>query len=504
MNRITIENLRRIRTLEFPMLWRRGGVYLLTGANGSGKSTVLACLARLGSPDAFERFFGPNILFSKQDVSVYADSSITYRHETEEVTFRFDQQTGHWNADDPSKVDSVFAGIGYPQVLFAAARRKQEGLLHTLFSESAIESVPVALASAMHEIFDDEKFVQLMVIPLKEMQDQIFLVREKIRGREFFISENNFSSGERSVVHLLDDLERMEQGSLVLIDEAEMALHPKAQRRLLNVLEQIAVRKQLTILVSTHSATLIKTSPPKNLFFLESEEPGVILCRQNVYPAQILGEMAIAEEILPETILLVEDSEAAMLLEAIINKLKSVLNADFPYCKILPVGGYMQVVILLDNLGKVFPDFVKRRAVLDKDAAFGISKALQDPHRPHFDVVARNKDRIYFLPCAPEQGVIRLLETDPKHHSKELASALESPPFNLLDVMRGNADYAAINGTSRSECKDKLNLLVDHIVRISGEPEQSIRKRLYRYYVDVNYSNPKDLKEDYCSLLFHR
>ena len=212
-----------------------------------------------------------------------------------------------------------------------------------------------------------------------ETDEDIFLLREKMDGKVYYFSENNFSRGERALSHLATMLESLPRHSLLLIDEAEMTLHPKAQKRLLTYLNTFAAERQCLVILSTQSASLIKIANPKNILFLETEENGNMVCRRNVYPAAILGEMAFAEEILPETILLVEDAEAAMLLEEIVSRLKSIMTVDFPYCKILPVGGYMQVVILLDNLSRVFPDYVKRRAVLDKDAEFNLKRTAKDP-----------------------------------------------------------------------------------------------------------------------------
>ena len=42
-------------------------------------------------------------------------------------------------------------------------------------------------------------------------------------------SEKRFSTGELALLHLADSLQNIENGSMVLLDEAEMALHPRIQ-----------------------------------------------------------------------------------------------------------------------------------------------------------------------------------------------------------------------------------------------------------------------------------
>ena len=194
-----------------------------------------------------------------------------------------------------------------------------------------------------------------------------------------------------------------------------------------------------------------------------------------------------------------------MLLEAIIAKLKRIMpDTDFPYTRILPVGGYLQVIILMDNLEKVFPPYVHRRAVLDKDAEQSVRRTASDPHRSKHSVVSRNFDRIYFLPCAPEQGVVRLLEDDPGYHTKILRRIFFADAINLNDIMRGDTKYRMIPGDSRSDCKDKLSLITDYLSTVTAEPEMLVRKKLYSYYVEKHFRDPIRLKKEYCPLIFRK
>jgi len=280
-----------------------------------------------------------------------------------------------------------------------------------------------------------------------------------------------------------------------------MALHPKAQKRLLSYLRKFCSINHCLCIVSTQSASLIKITDPKKILFLDNAEDGTLICRNNVYPAAILGELAFSEEILPEVIILVEDHEAAMLMEEIVNKLKMTMNVDFPYCKILPVGGYLQVVHLLDNLSRVFPDYVKKRAVLDKDAEPQLQKMNKDAFRSQHSVVSRNYENLYFLPCTPEQGVITLLENNPDKKSQELNQVFQSDLIRLSDVF-SDERYRAISGDSRSDCKDKMELLVHYLLRLFSEPEYYIKRKLYKYYIQKRYPDTGVLKKEYCEIIF--
>ena len=83
-----------------------------------------------------------------------------------------------------------------------------------------------------------------------------------------------------------------------MIDEIEIALHPKAQINLLRKLKDIAAQKNLTIIFSTHSSTLIKSSDRSKILYLEQiGNTKKYSTLKNIYPAKILGEMAYDEEL---------------------------------------------------------------------------------------------------------------------------------------------------------------------------------------------------------------
>ena len=66
MKRITISNLKDIKTLNFDIPWQKGG-YLIAGANGCGKTTLLVCLERICNSLAFALGFTSCWMSSKID-----------------------------------------------------------------------------------------------------------------------------------------------------------------------------------------------------------------------------------------------------------------------------------------------------------------------------------------------------------------------------------------------------------------------------------------------------
>ena len=73
-----------------------------------------------------------------------------------------------------------------------------------------------------------------------------------------FVEPTQLSSGEQHLIVLLGRLIfDIEDGSIVLLDEPEIALHPAWQIALRELLEKLALEKNLTVIIATHSPTLL-------------------------------------------------------------------------------------------------------------------------------------------------------------------------------------------------------------------------------------------------------
>jgi AAA15 family ATPase/GTPase len=66
-------------------------------------------------------------------------------------------------------------------------------------------------------------------------------------------SEFHFGAGESSIARLVYDLERLDDYSLVLIEEIENGLHPLAVVRLVEYLFDVCIRKKHQVIFTTHS-----------------------------------------------------------------------------------------------------------------------------------------------------------------------------------------------------------------------------------------------------------
>jgi len=79
-------------------------------------------------------------------------------------------------------------------------------------------------------------------------------------------SELNFGAGESSVLRIIADIETMADGSLILIDEVENGLHPIAVRRLVEYLIDVASRKKIQAVFTTHSDYALDPLPCEGIW----------------------------------------------------------------------------------------------------------------------------------------------------------------------------------------------------------------------------------------------
>lgn len=91
-------------------------------------------------------------------------------------------------------------------------------------------------------------------------------------------SELHMSAGERAILRLAQDIAQL-KGALVLIDELEAGLHPWVQQLLMAQLQQLALRNDLQVIVTTHSPVVLDSVPRNGRIFLERDQAGEVTVR---------------------------------------------------------------------------------------------------------------------------------------------------------------------------------------------------------------------------------
>ncbi len=84
-------------------------------------------------------------------------------------------------------------------------------------------------------------------------------------------SELHMAAGERAILRLSQEITQL-NGALVLIDEVEAGLHPWVQQLLMLHLQQLALRNDLQIIVTSHSPVVLDSVPLNGKIFLDRDD----------------------------------------------------------------------------------------------------------------------------------------------------------------------------------------------------------------------------------------
>jgi len=155
---LKIENLKHIKTLEFTI--PNKGVWLLTGLNGSGKTSLLAALYRIKNSTAYQKYFRTSSL---NNYDTFIDSKISYTINTETVTYKYSGE--RWRAT-PAKHSNLFERFPYPTVKFIEVNAKRvEPSLHDLQAvPRSVRSVNNVTIDFMKTVLIDNKWANLKFI----------------------------------------------------------------------------------------------------------------------------------------------------------------------------------------------------------------------------------------------------------------------------------------------------------------------------------------------------
>lgn len=490
MRKVVIDNIRSVRHMEFEIPTR--GLYILTGENGAGKSTLFTCLSRICNSNAFRSGF-PSTSVRNYDEYI---GSITYSTDALSVQYT-KRSSGRWQPDTNG---DVFSQFDFTDVMHISTKSER---IFTQVIDNLRRQGPADnwLVSALNNILQTDRFTPMIRITVGDLRSRTGNADQRRRntafaipqGRGRYFTEQNFSFGEIVLLNLLYDIESVENNSLVLIDELEMALHPAAQIRLIELLKEFANEKHLTIIISTHSSSIIKSQ--KGVILLEQGRHGVIVT-YNCPPAKAIGAIGMREDTMADIIVIVEDEMAKALFFALFNKYKELCpDSNYLDVRVLSVGGYSNIInfyVEADNY--IFYDNVYVTAFLDKDVETDIVPYKQFGNRDIIEKYEGNIRKIKFLPYTPEI----LLYKEMKDNRADLLANIRNtysnqqlnyhvqdiPNFveynDQLPDFESQDDYnitIQTRGSIRAACKNEI----ERIAKLLSQQQNISAREIYRY-----------------------
>ena len=259
-------------------------VSVIAGGNASGKSTVLfaaACAYKV--PGAGVKDFVPSTLFPD-----YRPKLGRREDEKHEIVIEFDYSTpdgrrsmrwrrakgwnrsflGRKNASQPER----------PIYLRTLSNLSNPSEVRGVLSMSRLSSEPLESPLTASQI----EFAQRMlpfryseVVHLSSGSKNLLFAAQE-GGASY--SELHMAAGERAILRLSQEIAQLE-GALVLIDEVEAGLHPWVQQLLMLQLQQLSLRNDLQIIVTSHSPVVLDAVPAHGRIFLERDERGRVAVR---------------------------------------------------------------------------------------------------------------------------------------------------------------------------------------------------------------------------------
>lgn len=240
--------------LDFP-------VTALIGTNGGGKSTIL------GAGAIAHKSIRPALFFPKSSIGdeSMANWSIGYeiidkeKNPTQTVLRSARFKNSKWARDD--LIDRPVLYFGIQRTVPAGERRefKKFATFNYSFSGKRIEltgTVQEQVAKILGK--DVSKFTKADV----SVNHTLYVGSDG----NISYSEFHFGAGESSVIRMVSAIEAAPVNALVLIEEIENGLHPVAVRRMVEYLMDVAERRSIQSIYTTHSEDALAPLPSEAIW----------------------------------------------------------------------------------------------------------------------------------------------------------------------------------------------------------------------------------------------
>lgn len=338
-------------------------VVAVVGENGMGKSTFLKAAAC-----AYHNKRGKDFYPSKMFISTHWDESalsgaiIEYKVKLGESrrTLRW-KKTSDWGFSpkqgkperdvyflDISRTVPLDATAGYAKI---ANQANWEAAVGQVLNEESLRGLSFVLG---------QKYVQARFANTEIDEKHKVGILTKRYGE---ISQFHQGAGEDSMLDVFSVLQDMPDYSLLIIDEVENSLHPRAQRRFVQYLLSLARKKKLQIILSTHSPFVLDELPPiARIMLIElADRKEIVYSTSSEYALATIDDGKH-----PELYVYVEDEEAVELFWALMKFAKERYGEIAKKISTSAIGAYSVVKTFYD-LGKNGKLPYKSMAIVDGD-----------------------------------------------------------------------------------------------------------------------------------------
>ena len=460
LTEIRLQGIRGINNLKATFDYP---VSVIAGGNASGKSTVLfatACAYRV--PGTGDKDFVPSTLFPD-----YRPKGGGREDHRDEVVLNFEYATpeGHcsmrWRrARGKRRWNRSFGGRKNasqperPVYLRTLSNLSNPSEVRGVLSMSRSAQVPreTALTASLVELAHRMLPFRYGEVVKLSSKGKALLFAAQDGGGAY--SELHMSAGERAILRLSQDIAQL-RGALILIDELEAGLHPWVQQLLMAQLQQLALRNDLQVIVTTHSPVVLDAVPRNGRIFLERHHTGEVTVRpayRDIIQNVLYGRSGDALN------LLCEDKTAEGMLQGVLDVLLSDLEMGTESVHIGRDTGaeeFPSHAVAFRKFGQI-KHFI---FVLDGDKRGSRAAEKLGEHAAG--------DSVFFLPgTVPEAWVWQAMRQFSADEAKALGLSKDELTAKLGQL---DALYDSASDSSARIAKTKLRQLADALGRT--EPE---------------------------------
>jgi len=254
-------NIIKCRAFENQVIEFDFPVTALIGPNGGGKTTILGACALLYDSVAPRQFFTRNKQLDEEmrnwSISYDAIDRTKSKSDIVKRTASFSKEKWY---RDALKRETLFFGVS--RTLPAVERRDLSKFTNknVVFKKNEIQVLGAEVANHIKKVLGKDVSAYTIIKP--DRYGNITLLSGKTKEGKTY-SEFHFGAGESSIIKMILGIENAAPQSLVLIEEIENGLHPLATERLVEYLLDVADRKSVQVIFTTHSEYAIAPLPAK-------------------------------------------------------------------------------------------------------------------------------------------------------------------------------------------------------------------------------------------------
>lgn len=434
INSLTLKNVRGIgdKDVTFPTM-----ITALCGENGVGKTTLLKTLFSTIAPIKAASL---GIRLKPQDArfSATAICEITTRTTVKTETGK---ETLVETFSDQEKISKFFKDDGEePLAIYIDAAATAQRLIHLISTDadfaSVLEGVPQSVdPDEMRKLRQEITGRTYSKVITSEIEDYnnlpIFPYFIVTAGNVTYGSEE-MGLGELCVNYMLWALARCKSGGLLLLEEPESHLPPRAQERLITHVAALSVENNFNIVLSTHSQHTLANIPTSHITFLGRLGDKCIIQR-NPNIVTLYESLRITTSSL--SLLILEDHSAFAFLKRIIEEYEPALLGRFDF---IWKNGWGDIDEILTRIPRHINCKVSILGIYDGDQRNAPRPAALDwPHLylpgskdPAEYMVEVTKDNaaefaalLRYDPTAMELAIANIGETDVKDFFSQLRKA---------------------------------------------------------------------------------